>query len=189
MVQVQGSAKVRLPDGRLLRLTYAGRNGQPYSSIGRILVEEGHIPAAEMSLANLKGWIRVHGQNRGEAGRALMQRNRSYVFFEASLARTTRGRSAAPASRSLRCGRSPSIATSGPMACRSGSMPKFPGRALPPSPFRRLLIAQDTGSAILGAARADLFFGSGDAAGHLRRRHPASRTHDRVAAESRGDEE
>jgi membrane-bound lytic murein transglycosylase A len=166
MVQVQGSAKVRLPDGQPLRLTYAGRNGQPYSSIGKILIEEGHIPAAEMSLVKLKGWIRAHGQNRGEAGRALMQRNRSYVFFESS----------------------PCVDDEGPIggagvplgALRSIAVDRriwayglpfwieaaIPWRTAAVSPFRRLMIAQDTGSAILGAARADVFFGSGDAAGH-----------------------
>ena len=184
MVQVQGSAKVRLPDGRLLRLTYAGRNGQPYSSIGKILIEEGHIPAAEMSLANLKGWIRAHGQNRGEAGRALMQRNRSYVFFAAS----------------------PCVDDEGPIggagvpltALRSIAVDRhiwayglpfwvdaeIPWQTRAPSPFRRLMIAQDTGSAILGAARADVFFGSGDRCRPSRGRYSTPGAHDRVAAES-----
>jgi membrane-bound lytic murein transglycosylase A len=167
MVQVQGSARVLLPDGRLLRLTYAGRNGRPYSSIGRILIDEGHIPAAEMSLANLKGWIRAHGQNRGEAGRALMQRNRSYVFFEASRSEDDEGPigGAGVPLNALR-----SIAVD--RHIWAYGLPfwvdaEIPWQTSAPSPFRRLMIAQDTGSAILGAARADVFFGSGDAAGHL----------------------
>jgi membrane-bound lytic murein transglycosylase A len=80
-VQVQGSALVQLPDGRSLRLVFAGRNGHPYTSIGRILVETGAIALADMSLSRLKTWIRAHGQEPGDAGTLLMQRNASYVFF------------------------------------------------------------------------------------------------------------
>ena len=64
-----------------MRLVYAGRNGHPYTSIGRILIESGEIAESDMSLAALKHWIRAHGQNPGDAGLALMQRNKSYVFF------------------------------------------------------------------------------------------------------------
>ena len=81
LVQVQGSARVHLADGRVMRLVYAGRNGHAYSSIGRILIESGEIAETDMSLAALKQWICAHGQNPGDAGLALMQRNRSYVFF------------------------------------------------------------------------------------------------------------
>jgi membrane-bound lytic murein transglycosylase A len=81
LAQVQGSARVRLADGSLLRLAYAGRNGHPYTSIGRILIDTGEIAEADMSLATLKQWIRAHGQNPGDAGALLMHRNKSYVFF------------------------------------------------------------------------------------------------------------
>ncbi|MGH6829823.1 MAG: MltA domain-containing protein, partial [Methylocella sp.] len=81
LAQVQGSARVRLADGSLLRLAYAGRNGHPYTSIGRILIDTGEIAETDMSLATLKQWIRAHGQNPGDAGAALMHRNKSYVFF------------------------------------------------------------------------------------------------------------
>jgi membrane-bound lytic murein transglycosylase A len=81
LVQVQGSAKVRLADGRHLRLVYAGRNGHRYTSIGRILIKSGEIAESAMSLAALKQWIRAKGQNPGNIGLALMHRNKSYVFF------------------------------------------------------------------------------------------------------------
>jgi membrane-bound lytic murein transglycosylase A len=81
LLQVQGPAKVRLANGRLLRLVYAGRNGHPYSSIGRILIESGEITESGMSFAALKQWIRAKRQNPGDAGLALMHRNKSYVFF------------------------------------------------------------------------------------------------------------
>ncbi len=78
---MQGSARIHLPDGALRRLVYAGRNGQPYTSIGRVLVDTLGIPPAAMGLAQLKDWIRAHGEKPGEAGAALMARNRSYIFF------------------------------------------------------------------------------------------------------------
>ncbi|HET6375206.1 MAG TPA: MltA domain-containing protein, partial [Methylocella sp.] len=73
-VQVQGSARVRFADGRIAPLIYAGRNGHPYTSIGRILIESGKIAEADMSLATLKQWIRAHGQSPGTEGFALMLR-------------------------------------------------------------------------------------------------------------------
>lgn len=178
IVQVQGSAKVRLTDGPLLRLTYAGRNGWPYRSIGKILLEEGHIPASDMSLANLKGWIRAHGQKSGEPGRALMQKNRSYVFFTASSCPQDEGPigGAGVPLTALR-----SIAVD--RHIWAYGLPfwidaEIPWQAASASPFRRLMIAQDTGSAILGAGRADVFFGSGARAGKRAGdiRHPASMT-------------
>jgi membrane-bound lytic murein transglycosylase A len=166
LVQVQGSARVRLSGGRLLRLVYAGRNGRPYTSIGRILIETGEIAEADMSLAALKNWIRRRGQNPGEAGRALMQRNKSYVFFAietdldpAAGPRGGAGHSLAPL-RSIAIDRA-----IWPYGLPVWIAAEIPWRGPSPSPFRRLMIAQDTGSAIVGPARADIFFGSGDDAG------------------------
>jgi membrane-bound lytic murein transglycosylase A len=168
ITQVQGSARVRLPDGRMLRLSYAGRNGWPYTSIGRILVEEAHIPAPEMSLASLKDWIRENGQEIGQAGRALMQRNRSYVFFQAEEISGdppgptgAQGVSLTPL-RSLAVDR----------RVWAYGLPFWIDAELPwheptPSSFRRLMIAQDTGSAIVGPKRADIYVGSGDEAGRI----------------------
>jgi membrane-bound lytic murein transglycosylase A len=168
IIQVQGSARVRLADGRMLRLSYAGRNGWPYTSIGRILVEEAHIPAAEMSLARLKQWIRDNGQELGQAGRALMQRNRSYVFFQAE---EVGGDAPGPIGAqgvSLSPWRSIAVDRS----IWAYGLPFWIDAELPwheptPTTFRRLMIAQDTGSAIVGPKRADIFVGSGDEAGRI----------------------
>ena len=81
LIQVQGSAQVEFPDGRRARLAYDGRNGLPYASIGRILIETGEIAESAMSLASLKAWLRAAGVSEGERGLALMRRNRSFVFF------------------------------------------------------------------------------------------------------------
>jgi len=168
MAQVQGSARVDLPDGRSVRLAYDGRNGQPYTSIGRLLIEAGEIAVADMSLDRLKAWLRAHGQAPGEPARILMQRNRSYVFFkiEASFGPAdgpTGGAGVALTSlRSIAVDRS--IWAYGTPFWLDADLPWREGGS---RPFRRLTIAQDTGSAILGAARADLYFGGGDEAGRL----------------------
>ncbi len=165
LIQVQGSARVRLPDGHMLRMTYAGRNGHPYTSIGRLLVENGAIPLETMSLERLKAWLRGSGQAPGEAGRTLMQRNASYIFFaiepEADDVGPTGGAGVPLTARR-------SIAVDRALWCYG--LPFWIDAALPTqsgaaTPFRHLTIAQDTGSAIVGAARVDLFLGSGADAG------------------------
>lgn len=166
LAQVQGSARVRLADGRRLRLVYAGRNGHPYTSIGRLLIESGAIAEANMSLAALKAWIRAHGQNPGDAGLELMQRNRSYVFFaldedgDPTCGPIGGEGVSLTALRSIAVDRT--IWSYGLPFWIAADLP-WQGPSL--SPFRRLMIAQDTGAAITGPARVDIFFGSGDDAG------------------------
>lgn len=168
MMQVQGSARIRLPDGKLLRLTYAGRNGQPYTSIGRLLVERGEIPSADMSLARLKAWVRANGQKPGEAGRRLMQENKSYVFFNVDDALPETAGPVGAASIPLTRLRSIAVdRTLWPYGLPMWIDAELPWRRGGPEAFRRLMVAQDTGSAILGAARADIFFGTGARAGRV----------------------
>lgn len=166
MIQVQGSARIRLSDGRLMRLAYAGRNGHPYTSIGKILVDRGDIAQADMSLARLKQWVRDNGQNEGEAGRALLQRNQSYVFYKAidDLKEDQgpiggEGVELTPL-RSIAVDRG--LWHYGLPFWIDATLPDATGNT---APFRRLMIAQDTGTAIVGAARADIFYGTGDKAG------------------------
>jgi len=162
LVQVQGSAQVEFTDGRRARLAYDGRNGLPYTSIGQVLIEAGEIAESAMSLASLKVWLR----SERERGLALMRRNRSFVFFklvedfDPVLGPFAGAGVALTPLRSIAVDR----------AIWAYGLPFWIDAELPwagetPSPFRRLTIAQDTGSAIVGPARADLFFGSGDAAG------------------------
>jgi peptidoglycan lytic transglycosylase A len=166
LIQVQGCAQVELSDGRRMRLAYDGRNGLPYASIGRILIEGGEIDEGAMSLANLKAWLRAAGLGEGEPGLALMRRNRSFVFFrlvedfDPGLGPVAGAGVALTPLRSIAVDRS----------LWSYGLPFWIDADLPwadeaPRPFRRLMIAQDTGSAIVGPARCDIFFGSGDAAG------------------------
>jgi membrane-bound lytic murein transglycosylase A len=160
LIQVQGSARARLPDASWRRLVYDGRNGRPYTSIGRLLIEAGEIAQAEMSLARLKAWLRADP----ERGQALMRRNESFVFFRLApdVGEGPIGGAGLPLTplRSLAVDRS----------LWSYGLPFFVHADLPwrgdhAEPFRRLMIAEDTGTAIVGPGRADLFFGGGEAAG------------------------
>lgn len=162
IIQVQGSARLIFADGTRAHLTYAGRNGHAYTSIGRILVENGDIPLAEMSLERLMSWLRADRAR----GRKMMERNRSYVFFALEpMTDPSRG-PVGGAGVPLTVGRSLAVDRSiwpyGLPVWISVS-PLTP--AGPREPLDRLMIAQDTGSAIVGPARGDFFMGSGPEAG------------------------
>lgn len=161
--QVQGSARVRLSDGRLKRLTYAGRNGHSYTTIARVIRDEGHMALEDINLGSLKAWLR---ENPKDANR-IMRLNRSYIFFSLSEDLAEEDGPIGAASLPLTAGRS--IAVDRHQWCYG--LPFYIRAQLPddagnPVDFSRLMVAQDTGSAILGAARADLFMGSGALAGH-----------------------
>jgi membrane-bound lytic murein transglycosylase A len=162
LIQVQGSAQVEFPNGRRARLAYDGRNGLPYTSIGRTLIETGEIAESAMSLASLKAWLRADS----ERGMKLMRRNRSFVFFRLVNDFDPRLGPVAGAGVALTPLRSIAI----DRTIWAYGLPfwidaELPSGDLRPRAFRRLMIAQDTGSAIVGSARADLFFGSGEGAG------------------------
>lgn len=171
-VHVQGSARVRLPDGRVLRIGYDGKNGHPYTAIGRILIDRGEIAREDMTADRLAAWLRAHP---AEAG-TLMAENRSFVFFR-PLDKPAKEGPVGALGVPLVAGRSlaidPAIQPYGLPMFVSAALPIGPGGAL--APFRRLMMAHDTGSAIRGAGRADIFVGAGSDAGAVagRLRHPA----------------
>jgi membrane-bound lytic murein transglycosylase A len=170
MIHVQGSAAIKLASGDIVRLTYAGRNGHPYTSIGNILIDCGEVPLPEMSLAKLKKWVRDNGQEAGEKGRQLLQCNASYIFF--TLDKST-GRATGPIGgagvpltplRSIAVDRT--VWPYGLPFWIDVRIP-WPIEGGSERHIRQLMIAQDTGSAILGSARADIFVGAGDEAGEI----------------------
>ena len=170
IVQVQGSARVTLTDGRKIRLRYAGRNGWPYTSVGRLLIEEGAIAEEEMSLEVLTGWLRAHP----EKAEAFIRRNRSYVFFAIEERLGQHDGPIGGAGLPLTAGRSLAIDRN----VWSYGLPFWVDveRPLPGGEWSRsqsLMIAQDTGTAIVGPGRIDLFVGTGAEAGTLagRQRH------------------
>ncbi|MDB5590198.1 MltA domain-containing protein [Enterovirga sp.] len=161
MVHIQGSARVRLGDGRLLRVGFDGRNGHPYTPVARVLADQEGTPRAEMTADRLVAWLKAHP----DRAPAVMQANRSYIFFRATEVASEAGPIGA-AGVPLTTGRSlavdPSHASYGTPIWLDGSIPA-PGGAT--EPLRRLVVAQDTGAAITGRGRGDLFFGSGAEAG------------------------
>lgn len=155
-LQVQGSGRIQLPDGSMMRVGFSGRNGRPYTSIGKVLVDRGIVDPQQISADLIRDWIAV---NRSE-GRALLWENESYVFFrEVSEVPADRG-PLGVMNRPITQGRTiavdPDFVTFGAPVWieKEGD-----------APMKRLMIAQDTGSAIKGAQRADIFFGTGDEAG------------------------
>ncbi|HEY8383928.1 MAG TPA: MltA domain-containing protein [Microvirga sp.] len=162
IIHVQGSARIRLPDGTAIRVAYAGRNGHPYTSIGRILAQEGTLPLETMTLERLMGWLR----DNPEPARALMRRNRSYIFFREATELKPEDGPIGGAGLPLTAGRSLAVDRSlwayGLPFWLEGRMPLSLDRD---EPLARLMIAQDTGSAIVGPARGDFYVGSGAEAG------------------------
>ncbi|MCG6206137.1 MltA domain-containing protein [Rhodopseudomonas sp. HC1] len=169
--QIQGSARVKLEDGSVVRINYDAHNGYPYTPVGRVLIDRGIIPKEQMSMQRIREWMDANPDGAKDLRRA----NRSYVFFRevklkdddeavgAQGVPLTAGRSIA-VDKALHVYGTPFFIT--------GELPVESVNAK--SAFRRLMVAQDTGSAIVGPARADLYFGAGAEAGAVagRMRHP-----------------
>lgn len=155
VLQVQGSGRVRLPDGRVVRVLYDGRNGRPYTAVAKLIVEAGHLPLEGLTLARWTGWLRAHP----EEARALIRRNASYIFFRlAPVEDPTLGPPGA-ANTPL----APGIGLAVDSGLWRYGLP-FWLEGAPPG-AGRLTVAADTGSAITGPARGDLFVGTGPEAG------------------------
>ena len=162
--QIQGSTRVKLDSGKLLRLNYVASNGMPYTPVGKFLIDRGIVSKEEMSMDKIREFM----ETNPEEGKALRQKNRSFVFFQET-----------PLNAHDEC-----IGAQG--------VPLTPGRSLavdkkihiygtpiwidaefpiesekPETKFRHLLVAQDTGSAIVGPARAGIYFGHGEEISHI----------------------
>ncbi len=156
-LEVQGSGTLRLPDGSERRIGYAASNGRPYRSIGSLLIQEGAIPRETMSMQALRAWL---AGNDGERDRVL-HHNESYVFFRfldgaavGSLGRpVTPGRSIATDARLFPRGALAFLQTERPVSDAQGTLTW--------QPLSRLVLNQDTGGAIRGAGRVDMFWGRG----------------------------
>jgi membrane-bound lytic murein transglycosylase A len=161
-IHIQGSVRVRLKDGKLLRLNYEAANGQPYTPVGKFLIERNIYTREEMSMEKIREWMNANP----EEGHKLRLRNKSYVFFR----QTGLGDNDEPVGAqgvSLTPGRSIAVDRN----LHVYGTPFFIQAELPieseapTTPFRRLMIAQDTGGAIVGPARADIYWGAGVEAG------------------------
>jgi len=157
-MQIQGSGRIKLPDGTTLRVNYDAHNGQPYTPVGRILIERGIIPKEEMSMQRIREWMNQNPDGANELRRA----NKSYVFFrEVKLNDKDEaiGGQGIPLTPQRSIAVDHTLHLYGTPFFITGQLPLEPQKS--PTPFHRLMIAQDTGSAITGPARADLYFGAG----------------------------
>lgn len=153
-LHIQGSGKVRLPDGRIVGINYAGQNGHSYVAIGRVMKQEGLLE--EITMQTIRDWLYA---NPREAKR-IMNTNPSYIFFKKSPGdQTAKGALGIP----LTAGRSIAIdderSTYGVPIYIATISHDVRGNE---SPYQRLMIAQDTGGALIGAHRGDIFFGRGE---------------------------
>jgi membrane-bound lytic murein transglycosylase A len=156
-LQIQGSGRIQMDDGSMMRVGYAGQNGHAYRAIGRDLIAWGEVAPEDMSMQAIRRWLDQHPGDAPD----LMARNRSYVFFDerpqlapddgpigALGVPLTDGRSLAIDRRFLPLGAPVWLDTTVPVGGRD-------------VPFRRLMVAQDAGGAVKGVVRGDVFFGSG----------------------------
>lgn len=159
---IQGAARLQFQSGDETRITFAGKSGHRFTGIGRLLVERGEIPKTQVSMKTIREWLAVDAMR----ARHLMWENQSFIFFrEVDIGELELGQVAA-AKVPLEPGRSMAVdrlihTFGSPIYVHAENL------IYRESPFSRLMIAQDTGSAIQGAARGDLFTGSGDLAGDL----------------------
>tara|TARA_R110000824_G_scaffold118960_14_gene271944 strand:+ start:62009 stop:63253 length:1245 start_codon:yes stop_codon:yes gene_type:complete len=157
-LHVQGSGRVRLADGRVMRLAFAAKNQRDYTSIGKVLIEKGAIPRDEVSMQTIRAWLAAHPAEVS----SILRRNDSYIFFNALNSDISLGPPGAEGvpltpERSLAIDRSLHplgslfwLETTAPVPHRDNVRP-----------FRQLMVAQDTGTAIRGDQRGDVFWGPG----------------------------
>jgi len=158
-LQVQGSGRLLLPDGRIMRVGFAGHNGHPYTAIGRILQDYGASRGDVANWPAIKAWL---ARNPGKAGE-VMQRNARFIFFRELTGEGPIGGQGVALTPQRSLAVDPSIVPYGAPVFVDSFMPGAAPDSLGP-PLRRLMVAQDTGSAIKGPVRGDIFWGAGDTA-------------------------
>jgi membrane-bound lytic murein transglycosylase A len=157
--QIQGSLRVRLDNGSEMRLGYADGNGHPYKSVGRFMIDQGWITWGQASMQGIRTWLEAHPDKMA----TVMAANPSYVFFKELppvVGEGPLGSMGIPLTARRSIAVDPSFVPIGVPVYLSGTMPDR-------QPLRRLVLAQDVGSAIVGAQRADFFWGSGETAGAI----------------------
>ena len=149
-VQIQGSARVHFDDGSQGRIAYAGENGQPYTAIGRTLIAQGELTRENVSLQSIRAWLLAHP----DKAQAVMNTNKSYIFFREAEGEGAQGTALTPLG---------SMAVD--LRLHALGVPFFVA-ADGDDPVHAVLVAQDTGGAIRGPVRGDIFFGFGAEAEH-----------------------
>jgi membrane-bound lytic murein transglycosylase A len=162
-IHVQGAARLLFADGTETRVTYSGKSGHPFTGPGRVLIENGEIDPKTVSMQSIRAWLTANPDRVNE----ILWHNRSFIFFEEGPIGDPSLGPVAAAKVQLTAGRSMAVdrlmhVFGSPFFIDAPGVDGGDGK-----PFRRLMIAQDTGSAIVGAARGDLFTGSGFDAGEI----------------------
>lgn len=163
-VHVQGSARLRLDDGSVMRVGYAGKTGHPYTGVARLLVKRGEGAPEDFTMSGLRTWLETNPDRRD----ALLRENRSYIFFREVVGAEPEQGPVGSAGIALSPGRSlavdPAHIPFGALVFVSAS---FKDPDTPKRSFARLMVADDSGSAIKGPVRGDIFAGSGKVAGDV----------------------
>jgi membrane-bound lytic murein transglycosylase A len=161
-LHIQGSGILRLPDGRHLQIGYAASNGRPYRSIGSLLIENGKIPRDEMSMQRLRRYLTERPDERSE----IMVHNERYIFFRV-IESGPLGSLGVPITAGRSIATDSLIFPKGALAFMVSQRPVLDSNGQPIGwrPFARFVLNQDTGAAIRGPQRVDVYFGAGDKAG------------------------
>ncbi|OLP16859.1 murein transglycosylase [Leptolyngbya sp. 'hensonii'] len=162
LVQVQGSAQLQLPDGSRMTVGYAGRTEQPYTGVGRQLVQDGKLKLEELTLPNVIRYFQTHPAEMD----VYLPRNRSFVFFTETKGAPATGSLGVPVTAERSIATDKSIMPPGALALIDTRLPyRLPNGKLGLRPVNRFVLDQDTGGAIVGPGRVDIFMGTGPEAG------------------------
>ncbi len=147
-LQIQGSGRLLLPDGNVMRIGYAGQNGREYVGIGKLMKDRGLLGPGQTTMQGIVAWLRANP----EEGRAIMRENRSYIFFQELTGPGPLGALGRPVTGQVTVAADPKFVPLGAPVFIQADRPEANG----------LWVAQDTGGAIKGANRFDTFWGAGD---------------------------
>ena len=162
-IHIQGAARIKFADGSSMGVTYSAKSGHPFSGPGRILIDRGDILERDISMQSIRGWLKANPEGQDE----LLWQNRSFIFFKESPIEDETLGPVAAAKVQLTPGRSMAVDRLKHVFGSAFYVVSPKVNFGDGKPFQRLMIAQDTGSAILGNARGDLFTGSGFGAGNI----------------------
>jgi membrane-bound lytic murein transglycosylase A len=152
-LQIQGSGRLKLPDGGVMRIGYAGQNGREYVGIGKLMKDRGLLGPGQTSMQGIVAWLRANP----EEGRAIMRENKSYIFFQELTGPGPLGALGLPVTPRVTVATDPKFVPLGAPVLLSVDKPEANG----------IWIAQDTGGAIKGANRFDTFWGAGEEAARI----------------------
>ncbi len=161
LIQVQGSAQLKLTNGKTMTVGYAGKTNYPYTSLGQELIRDGKIPREELTLPRLLSYFQANPQELD----IYIPRNQSFVFFRNTQGGQAQGSISVPVTPERSIATDKSLMPPGALAVIDTVIPQATGPGqLTRTPISRFVLDQDTGSAIKGPGRVDIFMGTGDTA-------------------------